>query len=71
MLATQFVEYVVLRGDIGRMNTVFKFYIQVWLLWSILAAVAVAWLLPTLRGWMWRPAAMPAVGDLGAEGEVR
>jgi YYY domain-containing protein len=46
---TLFVEYVVLQGDIGRMNTVFKFYIQVWVLWATLAAVAVAWLAPYLR----------------------
>jgi YYY domain-containing protein len=55
---TMFVEYVVLSGDIGRMNTVFKFYIQVWILWSVGAAVAVAQLAPALRrtGWgrAWR-----------------
>jgi YYY domain-containing protein len=49
VLLTQFVEYVVLDGDIGRMNTVFKFYIQVWTLWATLAAVSVAWLRPTWR----------------------
>jgi uncharacterized membrane protein len=53
VLLTQFVEYIVLRGDIGRMNTVFKFYIQVWLIWAALAAVAVAWLLPYVRGAVW------------------
>jgi YYY domain-containing protein len=52
-LLTQFVEYVVLEGDIGRMNTVFKFYIQVWVLWSVLAAVAIAWLAPAMRGRTW------------------
>lgn len=46
---TLFVEYVVLDGDIGRMNTVFKFYIQIWVLWATLAAVSVAWIGPALR----------------------
>jgi len=50
VLLTQFVEYVVLDGDIGRMNTVFKFYIQVWVLWAALAALSAAWIAPLLRG---------------------
>jgi YYY domain-containing protein len=29
------VEYVVIKGDIGRMNTVFKFYLQVWIMWGV------------------------------------
>ncbi|TAK24718.1 MAG: hypothetical protein EPO26_05765 [Chloroflexota bacterium] len=36
------VEIVALDGDIGRMNTVFKFYLQIWIMWSIASAVALA-----------------------------
>lgn len=36
------VEIIVIGGDIGRQNTVFKFYIQVWLLLSAAGGVAFA-----------------------------
>ena len=39
------VEIIVVSGDIGRQNTVFKFYIQVWLLLSVAGGVAFASLL--------------------------
>ncbi|MBN1922988.1 MAG: glycosyltransferase family 39 protein [Anaerolineae bacterium] len=37
---TLVVELIVLKGDLGRMNTVFKPYMQVWMLFAITAAVA-------------------------------
>ncbi len=48
-------EFVYLRDQFGdRMNTIFKFYYQAWLLWSLAAAFGVATLLMNLRGtWNW------------------
>jgi YYY domain-containing protein len=50
------VEVVVLKGDIGRMNTVFKFYLQVWTLFSIASAAAFVWVLSDMGWWaaIWR-----------------
>jgi YYY domain-containing protein len=56
LLITLMVEVIVVRGDIGRMNTVFKFYLQVWLLFALSAAAALGWLLEPVRRWLpgWR-----------------
>jgi uncharacterized membrane protein len=50
------VELIVLEGDIGRMNTVFKFYLQVWELFALSASVALAWVASDLDRWLpaWR-----------------
>ncbi len=39
------VEIIVIGGDIGRQNTVFKFYMQIWLLLSVAGGIAFACLL--------------------------
>jgi YYY domain-containing protein len=44
-------DFVYLRDNFGyRINTVFKFYYQAWMLWSLVAAFATAWMLIKLRG---------------------
>jgi YYY domain-containing protein len=48
-----FPEFFYLRDQFGwRMNTIFKFYFQAWILWSIAAAYASVMLLKNLRGGM-------------------
>jgi uncharacterized membrane protein len=43
-------EFVYLRDQFGwRINTIFKFYFQTWLLWAIAAAYGAAYLIKTLR----------------------
>lgn len=56
LLLTLMVEIIVLVGDIGRMNTVFKFYLQVWSLLGLSAAVIFGWTLSSLPRWSpgWR-----------------
>ncbi len=49
---TIFPEYFYLRDQFGwRMNTIFKFYFQTWILWGITAAVMSVWLFQSLKKW--------------------
>ena len=56
LLLTMMVELIVVTGDIGRFNTVFKFGIQSWVLLGICAAAAFGWLLAEFSKWLrgWR-----------------
>ena len=56
LLLTMAVELIVVSGDIGRFNTVFKFGIQSWILLGLSAAAAFSWLLTEFRKWLpgWR-----------------
>ncbi|MFU8772706.1 MAG: DUF2298 domain-containing protein [Anaerolineales bacterium] len=56
LVLTLFVELARLQGDIGRMNTVFKFYLQAWTLFAISGAAAFGWLLSSMSEWSdnWR-----------------
>ena len=56
LVITMVVEILVVKGDIGRQNTVFKFYMQAWVLLGVSAAAAFNWLLAEFRKWLpaWR-----------------
>ena len=43
LMMTLMVEVITYKGDIGRMNTVFKFYLQVWVFLAISSAVGIAY----------------------------
>ncbi|MBI2916833.1 MAG: glycosyltransferase family 39 protein [Chloroflexi bacterium] len=45
------VDLVTLKGDISRMNTVFKFYLQGWVLWGLASAFALWWLARRIGHW--------------------
>ena len=48
------VELVTLVGDIGRMNTIFKLYLQAWMMFAVSAAAAFGWLINVFTTWRFR-----------------
>jgi len=52
LLLTLVVEFVVAKGDIGRMNTQFKFYLQVWTFFSVASGAALAWIWAQMPEWL-------------------
>ncbi|MEW6094466.1 MAG: DUF2298 domain-containing protein [Chloroflexota bacterium] len=56
LLLTMFVELFTIAGDVGRMNTIYKFGVQSWVLLGVSAAASFGWLLVEVRKWLpgWR-----------------
>jgi len=56
LVITIMVELVAVRGDVGRMNTIFKFYLQAWLLLAVSSGAAFVWIVQELYQWSpnWR-----------------
>jgi len=44
-----FVEFFIVDNTVGRMNTVFKFYMQVWMMLSVVGGVTAVWTIPAIR----------------------
>ncbi len=61
LLLTLMVEVVTLKGDIGRMNTVFKFYLQAWVFFGVATASGLAIVFPYL--WFRDPQLDTATGE--------
>jgi YYY domain-containing protein len=51
LVLTLMVETIVVSGDIGRMNTVFKFYLHVWTLFAVSSGAAIGWIIAGMRKW--------------------
>lgn len=47
-------EIITLRYDNGRQNSIFKFYIQVWLIFSVVGGVAFSWITSNAKRWKTR-----------------
>jgi YYY domain-containing protein len=71
LLLTMVVEIIVMGGDIGRQNTVFKIYNQAWVMLGLSAAAAFVMLLNETRKWLpgwqtaWRIAAFALTAGAG------
>lgn len=51
LLITLVVELITVTGDLGRMNTVFKFYYQAWTMLALASAAALFWLIHKISAW--------------------
>jgi uncharacterized membrane protein len=64
-------EIVYLRDNFGwRMNTIFKFYYQAWLLFGLAGAFTIAMTVTTWRGWRIAPALLSSVALVLAAGST-